>query len=83
MIKKKKALPNKRRLNADYNRALCIKVHPDGEAARTRLAEKFKGQYKKYELDTLAFIVLETVIEFAGIKKGDEIEASLNLLNKK
>jgi hypothetical protein len=82
MPKKKLFLP-KRRISSDYNCPVGINLHPDAVDARNRLTAKFQGQYKKYELDTLAYIVLETVIEFAGINKGEEIESALNLLNKK
>jgi hypothetical protein len=85
MVEKRKkttAKTIKQRLKADFNRALNTKVHPDGEAARERLAEMFNGQYKKYEMDTFAYLAFEQMIHATKTKKGDDLEVIFNIQAK-
>jgi hypothetical protein len=80
--KKSVVKPIKKRLNADFNRSLNTKIHPDAEAARERLAKMFNGQYKKFEIDSFAYLAFEQMIRATKSIKGDDLEVIFNIQAK-
>ena len=71
---------SKRRIKFEFGQNhLSLRVHKDTISARERIAQKFRGQYDKQELDSYAWLAFEKLLKAAKLEKGDDVPAALGL----